>query len=128
MARVPGIALVFLASASIALGSPLCCLLGTGCCGAKTTATASDAKPDCCSHCTREESKKPAPKPCPQEKGCTCKHDVANHAASAEHAPLVAVFDIPAVALPARAVDGVAATSHRALPPSPARTTHPLLL
>lgn len=128
MARTAGMVLVFLASAAIALGSPLCCLVGTGCCGAKTTVEASDAKHDCCSHCKREEPGKPAPKPCPQEKGCTCESDVATHAAAAEHASFVAVYDVPAVALPERATAGAVATLHRALPPAPARTSHPLLL
>ncbi len=127
MARTAGIVLVVLASAAIALGSPLCCLVGIGCCGAKTTVETSGEKRDCCSHCKRDEPSKPAPNPC-DKKDCTCKHDVATHAAAAAHAPFVAVYDVPAVALPARAVDGVAATSHRALPPAPARTSHPLLL
>jgi len=128
MARVLGIVLTLLASASIALGSPHCCLVGTGCCGARTTAQASEPKHDCCSHCPREEPGKPAPKPC-EKKECTCKHDVATHsAAAADHAPLVAVADVPAVALPAPAAADAAATFHRALPHAPARTSHPLLL
>jgi hypothetical protein len=125
MARTAGIVLFFLASASIALGSPLCCLVGTGCCGTKTAATATETTRDCCSHC--EKPDKPAPKPC-EKKDCTCKHDVANHAAAAGHAPFVAVHDVPAVALPEILAAEVAATSHRALPLAPARTSHPLLL
>lgn len=128
MARTAGLVLVLLASASIALGSPLCCLVGTGCCGTKSAATATETTRDCCSHCTRDESTKPAPKPCPQKKDCTCKHDVANHAAAAEHAPFVAVHDVPAVVLPELLAAEVAATSHRALPLAPPRTSHPLLL
>lgn len=128
MARMAGIVLVLLASASIALGSPLCCLIGTGCCGAKATVEASEPKHDCCSHGKREEPEKPAPKPCQDKKDCTCKHDVARHATAADHVPLVAVFDVPAVALPERAAADVAATSHRALPLAPVRTSRPLLL
>jgi hypothetical protein len=127
MARTASALLVLLASASIALGSPLCCLIGTGCCAAGTTVEASKPKHDCCSHCKREQPGKPAPKPC-DKKDCTCRHDVATHATAAEHVPLVAVFDVPAVALPERAAADVAATSHRALPLAPVRTSRPLLL
>lgn len=129
MVRVFGVVLTLLASAAIALGSPLCCLVGTGCCGARTTTQASEPRRDCCSHCPREEPGKPAPKPCENKKECTCKHDVATHsAAAADHAPLVAVGHVPAVTLPAPAASDAVATFHRALPHAPAPTSHPLLL
>jgi hypothetical protein len=128
MGRVSGVVLTLLASASIALGSPLCCIVGTGCCGTQRTAKASEPRGACCEHCKRDERGTPAPKPC-EKKDCTCKHDVATHAtAAADHAPLVAVTDVPAAALPAPATADTAAPFHRAVPPSPARATHPLLL
>jgi len=127
MARVAGIVLVLLASASIALGSPLCCLIGNGCCGAGTTVDASRAKRDCCSHGKRDEPGKPAPKPSQEKNGCQCKH-AATHATVAEHAPFVAIHDVPAMPLPERALEGVATTAHPAPQPSPAPRSHPLLL
>jgi hypothetical protein len=128
MARTAGILLVLLASASIALGSPLCCIVGAPCCGTKSTAEVSKPEDGCCPHCKPEQPNKPAPKPCEEKKGCMCKHDTATHAASAEHVPLVAIFDAPSAALPERAATGTAATSHRASPASPASRSHPLLL
>ncbi len=129
MARTAGILLVLLASASIALGSPLCCIVGAPCCGTKSTAEASERKDDCCPHCKRGQPEKPAPKPCEEKKGCMCKHDAATHAAaSAEHAPLVAVLDVPAAPLPKRAPTGAAGTFHRVLLGSAAARSHPLLL
>jgi hypothetical protein len=129
MARTAGVLLVLLASASIALGSPLCCILGASCCGTKMTAEASAQEEQCCPHCKPERPGKPAPRPCEQKKDCLCKHDAATHgAASAEHAPLVATLDVPAAALPERAANKATATSHRAAPPSPAPRSHPLLL
>lgn len=128
MARMAGILLVLLASASIVLGSPLCCILGASCCGTKATAEASGSKEDCCPHCKREKPGKPAPKPCEEKKGCMCKHDATHSAASAEHAPLVALVDQPAVTLPEIASKGAVATSARAPEASPASRSHPLLL
>lgn len=128
MARTAGILLVLLASASIALGSPLCCIVGAPCCGTKPTSEASERKDDCCPHCKREQPSKPAPKPCEEKKGCMCKHDATHSAASAEHAPLVAVLDVPATPLPERAATETRATVDRTLPTSPASRSHPLLL
>jgi hypothetical protein len=126
MVRLGGLVLMLFASAAIALGSPLCCLVGTGCCGIATVETAK-AERTCCPHCQKEQPEKPEPKPCDQ-KGCTCKHDVATHGAAGEHVPLVAVFEIPAVAPPAPATRDASTTSHRALPLSSAPASHPLLL
>lgn len=127
MARTAGTLLVLLASASISLGGPICCLLGTGCGSAQATVAAPESKPDCCPRCKREQPTKPAPKPC-EKKDCTCKHDVATHATSADHAPLVAVLDMPLVALPGRAAIDAAPTACHASPGSPAPRSHPLLL
>jgi hypothetical protein len=127
MVRAMGLLLVLLASATIALGSPVCCLVGTGCCGAKEqVAEAPVTEHDgCCSHADRPA---PAPKAPAEQKPCVCKHDVSTHTLSAEHAPLVALSDVPAVALPARGATGVAPAAHREAPPAPALPTHPLLL
>jgi hypothetical protein len=125
MARTAGILLVLLASASIALGSPLCCVLGTGCCGSAGKTAESDE--GCCPHCPAEKPERPEPKPCDKE-DCTCKRDVASHAPSpSEHVPVVAVLVAPA-ALPAPAGAPATADSTRALPTAPSLRTHPLLL
>lgn len=128
MARTAGVVLVFFASAAIALGTPLCCLVESGCCGTKTTAEASKPKHDCCSHGKREAPRNPAPKPCEEKKDCSCKPDATTHPAGAGHMPLVAVFEVPAIALPERAAADVGAAQHRAPPLAPARASHPLLL
>jgi hypothetical protein len=125
MVRFGGLVLTLFASAAIALGSPVCCLVGTGCCGTKPeTAT---PERHCCPHCKKEQPGEPAPKPCDQ-KNCACKHDVAAHSAAGEHVPLVAVFEIPAIALPAPATNGASTTTARALPLPAAPASHPLLL
>jgi len=125
-----GIVFVLLTSASIALGSPLCCVLGAPCCGSSATAQVSGTSHEgCCSCCKKEEPGKPAPKPCENKKDCLCNHDATTHAASsAEHAPLVAVLDAATVALPARAATEMAAPSLRTLPAPPAARSLPLLL
>jgi hypothetical protein len=134
--RTAGILLVLLSSASIALGSPLCCILGTGCCRTKASRGAGDGeevearaeKTGGCPHCKEHPPGTPAPKPCPKADGCTCKSDVTGHAPAADHAPLPAVADAVAPALPTPAAATAPATAHRALPPSPAPSPHPLLL
>jgi hypothetical protein len=127
MVRLGGLVLTLFASAAIALGSPLCCLVGTGCCGAKTVQATGEPESQCCPHCNKEQPGKPAPGPC-DEKKCTCKHDVVSHGSAAEHASLVAVFEVPSVALPAPVTDGAADAAQRALPLSSAPASHPLLL
>ncbi|HEX5137264.1 MAG TPA: hypothetical protein VFY93_09845 [Planctomycetota bacterium] len=130
MARTAGIVLVLLAGASIALGSPLCCVLGANCCGSSAVAQASGKSHEgCCSHCRKEQPGKPAPRPCEGEKDCFCKHDTTtHHASSAEHAPLVAILDVAAAALPARAAAEMAAPSVRTPRVPPASRSQPLLL
>ena len=125
MLRLGGLALTILASAAIALGSPLCCLVGTGCCGARAVEAAAKPENRCCSHCKTERPQQPRPA---EKKHCSCKQDVATHATAAEHVPLVAVFELPAPALPERAAEGAASTAHRALPLAQAPASHPLLL
>jgi len=126
MARATGILLVLLASASIALGSPLCCLVGHPCCGTEATAEVRDAPKSCCSNCKKQQPERPAPKPSPEKKGCMCR-DI-EHATSAEHVPLVAVLDAPAVESPASVAKDPVAAPHHTPPASHAPRSHPLLL
>ena len=127
MARAAGIVLVLLASASIALGSPVCCLVGHPCCGTEATADVRAAPKSCCSHCKKQQTERPAPKPGPAEKkGCMCR-DI-EHATSAEHVPLVAVLDAPAIGSSVQTVKDLATTSDDATPASHAPRSHPLLL
>jgi hypothetical protein len=126
--RIAGIPLLLVAVAAIALGSPLCCLLGTGCCGAaQRRVEAQEARG--CPHCRHEKPQPAKPgKPC-EQKGCTCKSDVAPHAgATADHAATVAVVEAPALSLSAPAALRVEVAESRALPASPSRNSHPLLL
>lgn len=129
MARMAGILLVLLAGALIALGSPLCCILGVACCGARTTTEATPTDASCCPHCKPEQPAEPAPKPCEDKKGCVCKHDVAPHApTSAEYAPLVATFDVPTATLPGRLATRAESAPTRAAPAAQAARSLPLLL
>lgn len=118
-----GLVLVLLASASIALGSPLCCIVATGCCGSQATAAPAE-KHDCCSHGKKES----APKPGQEKKDCKCRHDVATHGAAAEHMTQVAVLGSATVVLPGLAVADTAADPSHTAPASHAPLSHPLLL
>jgi hypothetical protein len=128
MARAAAFALLLLATASVALGSPLCCVLGSGCCGKAQRAATAEPERECCPHCPKKDAEAPAPKPC-DDKGCTCKSDVASHShATADHAQVVALAEAPAPLAPAPAVRTAVAVAHAAAPPAPAHRSHPLLL
>jgi hypothetical protein len=127
MARGAGFVLLLLATATVALGSPLCCVLGSGCCKAPKVAAAEPER-GCCAHCPKKHRDTPAPKPC-DDKGCTCKSDVAAHGhAPADHVPAIALAEAPALLPPAPAARPGAAAAHRDAPSAPAQRSHPLLL
>ena len=120
MARLAGILLMLAASAGMALGSPVCCLVESGCCG---SGHVEEAQPEegRCPHCPAEkpeEPQKPAPQPCDGDHACVCKSHTA-----------VAVDDAHAHAAPLTTPDipVLAAAAHTA-PPDRVQRTLPLLL
>jgi len=132
MPRLAGILLVLVASASMALGSPVCCLVESGCCGSEH---AEEAAPEegCCPRCAPEKPEKPqkpAPKPCDGDHSCICKSHTAAPAEEA-HAvamPLATAAGLPALAIEAPQAAPAPAAPFRAAPPGHVQLTLPLLL
>ena len=135
MPRPAQILLVLVASACMALGSPVCCLVDSGCCGTEHAEQVAPEK-GCCSHCAPEKPAKPvkpatpAPKPCQDQHSCACKSHAAAAAVDA-HAvatPLAAIADLPVLVLDAPRTAPAPATVSRAAPPGPVQLSLPLLL
>lgn len=131
MARLAGILLVLAASASMALGAPVCCLLESGCCG---STHAEEAQPEegRCPHCPAEkpdQPQKPAPKPCDGDHACVCKSHTAAAVDDAHaHAAPLATLDVPEVVPAAPQAAPAPVAVPRAAPPACVQRTLPLLL
>lgn len=135
MPRLAGILLVLVASASMALGSPVCCLVESGCCGTEHAEEAA-LEEGHCPHCAPEKPAKPvrpaksAPKPCRDQHTCACKSHAPAAAvdAHAVAAPLAAIADLPVLLLDAPQTAHVPTAVFRTPPPGHAQLTLPLLL